>query len=89
MSLTVKLAERDVFDVGLNATPIEQLLPAVSELGQAAAFTRKSPALVPVAKILVMARAVAPGFFRVTVLVALVVPTVWFPKLRLFVLKVA
>jgi hypothetical protein len=68
--------------VGLNFTLMLQLAPAANELPQVC-VCRKSPALVPVIAMEVIDRANVPMLVRVTVLAALVVPTVTEPKLRL------
>src|SRR5437879_6525279 len=66
--------------VGLNVTLMVQFALAAKELPQPLVCA-KSPGLTPASVMLVMVIAVVPMFFRVTVLAALVVPTVTEPKL--------
>lgn len=82
LSATLTLADRAPVAVGLKVTPTAQLNPAPSELapsGQAVPLVGaprlKSPGLVPVRVIPVIFSVAEPLFVRVTLFVALDVPT--------------
>jgi hypothetical protein len=62
---------------GLNVTLTVQLAPEFSVPPQVVADSAKSPALVPVKEKPLRVNVVARLFVTVTVLAALVVPTVW------------
>jgi hypothetical protein len=82
LSVTFKVALRVPVVAGLKVTLIVQLALAANELPQLLVCA-KSPAAVPVIVKLVIVIAVVPTFLSVTVLAALVLPTVTEPKLRL------
>jgi hypothetical protein len=67
---------------GLNVTLMAQLAPAVSELPQVW-LCAKSPALVPVITMPLIAKVVVPTFFRITVFARLVAPNPTEPKFKL------
>jgi len=82
LSVTLKDALRAPVAVGLNVTLKVQLAPAAKEAPQVC-VCKKFPALVPVIAIELIVSAAVPTLVRVTVLAALVVPTVTVPKLKL------
>jgi hypothetical protein len=82
LSLTLSAAVRVPVIVGWKVILIVQLAPATSELPQVCVCP-KSPALVPVIAMPVMLKVVVPTFVSVTVMAALVVPTVTDPKFKL------
>jgi hypothetical protein len=82
LSVTFKIALRAPVVVGLNVTLIVQLALAANELPQPS-VSPKSPGSVPASVTLVIVIGVVPTFFSVTVLAALLQPTVTEPKLRL------
>lgn len=79
LSVTEIAAERAPVANGLNVTLIVQLDEAASEVPQVL-VSAKSLAFVPVTAMLVMVNAVVPSLVRVTVLTALLTPTVTVPK---------
>jgi hypothetical protein len=82
LSVTVRLADRAPEFAGAKETLTVQELPAPSEVGQAFVW-EKSPGLVPVNPMVLIASAPVPLFVSVTDCAALVVPVVWLPKVRL------
>jgi hypothetical protein len=70
--------DRDPLDFGLKATLMRQFFPALSELPHVLVSEK-----LPLAAMLIPVSGALPVLERVTLLVLLVVPTRWFPKLRL------
>jgi hypothetical protein len=68
----------DPLDFGLKLTLIRQFFPAFSELPQVLVSEK-----LPLAAMLMPVSVALPLLVRVTALVPLVVPTRWFPKLKL------
>src|SRR5260370_1438951 len=85
----VTLAPRLPLALGVNVTLIVQEALAASVLGLSGhgLVWAKSPAFVPVTAMLLIVKAAVPLLVSVTVLAALVVFTIWFPKLRLLELR--
>jgi len=79
--VNVSEAEAPAAAVGLKVTDRTQLLPAPRLLPQGLVRANWL-AFAPVSAMLVMLSAASPVFLSVTVCAELVVPTVWFPKLR-------
>ena len=78
--MTVSVAVRVPFFVGLNVTLIVQLAPAARVAPQVV-VRAKSPALVPPMSMLLMVKGASPVFDKVTSLGVLVVCCFWLPKL--------
>jgi len=83
LSATFKTADLGPVAAGLNVMLIVQLAPDPSEAPQVVADCRNSSGSKPVIMIPVIVSVVGRLFFTVTVLAALVVPTVWFAYARL------
>ena len=82
LSVRVIAAERLPMAVGSKVTLIVQVPPAATEAPQVLVW-EKSPALVPVTASVVILKAAFPVLFRVMACAALVVATVWLPKVKL------
>lgn len=82
LSVTFTVAVRLPVAVGAKLTEMVQLAPAPRLAGHVLVWV-KSPGLVPLRAMLLIARAVLPVFVRVTPCAALVVPTSCEPKLSL------
>jgi hypothetical protein len=72
-------ADRAPVAVGANFTLIVQL-PPIATLPPQLLVTTKSPALVPVARMLLTVKGAVPVLDNVVVMAPLVVPTTWLPK---------
>ena len=82
LSAMLSDAARLPLPTGAKVTLMLHEAPAATEPPQLLAWA-KSPALTPESPMLLMVKVPLPELVRVTVCPALVVPTVWFPKLRL------
>jgi hypothetical protein len=78
-SLIVNVPVRVPTAVGVNLTPIVQDAPP-ARLDPQVLVCEKSPLFVPAMRMLEMLNAAVPRFFKVTLLAALVVPTVRLAK---------
>src|SRR5579864_8590629 len=82
LSATLSAAVRVPEAVGLNVASMLQLASAANELPQLL-LSAKSPALVPVIEMLLIANVVVPTSVSVTALSELVLPMTTWPKFRL------
>ena len=86
MSVMLSEADRLPLAVGVKVTLVGHLPPAATELPKVLAWA-KSPALVPAITTLVRVKVALPSLVRVTDRGALVLPMLWWPKLRVVELK--
>ena len=83
LSVNLSVAERELFDFGLNATLTVQCAPCASELPQPFPVITNSVGFEPVSVIPLIVNAPVPELVNVTVFAPLVVFMLWFEKLRL------